>query len=1091
MLQRIKERYTLLEMIGQAGMGPLYKALDTEINRYVVIKTTRDRPNETALKTFYQEMAIFACLSHPNLVEVIDTYESDEDGIKKPYLVMPFLQGHSLSQVIEQESEKLTVERCVRIVTQVGRGLHAAHQENLVHGDIKPSNIFLLENDQVKILDFGIARLADPKSSIEDKGTLLYRSPEQTKLKEPTARSDIFSLGVVLYEMLAKRHPFRSEAAEEIAQAICFKRPLLVNRYNPTVPYSIARIVRKALTKDPRNRFRTAKDFADSLEKAFEKSGTLNRLKDADQRRRERSSHITEIPPAADREQDLDRKPPKGTDARFNPGPEPEIDRHTLHRQAPSQEARAGLMEAIDEHLFDESFEKALELANSALQDFPDDPEFERLKKEAELGIERKKHVDNLIGQARVCIENQQYDQAIAMLEEASRMDPWNLQIQSLQMETMLSHARLLLSKDWKAAEGLLQKVLSIDKNNEQAKSLLLAVSDAKQQESISRLLARAKELQSEGQFDLAEQVLYDGLAQYPNEPSLSELLATIHRSHIVQQIEERARDLVSKDRYTEAERLMEETLREYKENSQLMNLLTYVRNARKQRENEEEIKGRIATATKALEEQKDLPSLRQALSNVEQSLSSYPDMPELLECAAQLKREIKRRWTQVQGYKEEASKKIRQRDLKTALELINNGLELDPEDDALLRLKEKATKRRRLRYRKAAVLASLAVLFVAAIVGYQRYRSGIYRPIDESEPSAAPTRSAPLDAAKDPLKEVPTKSQDLYELNKIYDEAIEAWKVRDEHKAAQNIGKIVAMDPDDQTGVKAKALELKQRMIGELKNEIAHLSPSERETDRELALWRKIQVIEPSDHETRSRIDLLSDVAMLKGQIKHAIESHRLLPPEPGNAWDLNKRLKQRSNDQDTTYEQNKKEIHSAVIRIAKQKCRSYNDECKNYIAKSLRYFPNDLYLENIEKQAALAAPDAKPALPNHAPIQPPYTANARGQLNEYLQKARDAYARGDYVVPEYENAVYYALEALKLDRNHSEAKKIKTNGCRAAERSVRELKRHTNATDQERKEENLETINETQLGIRDLCWKSGSTQTRKRKHPSHSSLP
>src|SRR5262249_22154733 len=147
MPQEINERYKILEVIGQGGMGAVYKALDTKVGHYVAIKTIRDIPNAAALKMFRQEIAVLARLNHPNIVAITDTDQSEENGIRKPYLVMPFLQGRSLDRVLAQEDGHLTVERCVRIIVQICQGLHAAHEQNLIHGDVKPGNIFLLEND--------------------------------------------------------------------------------------------------------------------------------------------------------------------------------------------------------------------------------------------------------------------------------------------------------------------------------------------------------------------------------------------------------------------------------------------------------------------------------------------------------------------------------------------------------------------------------------------------------------------------------------------------------------------------------------------------------------------------------------------------------------------------------------------------------------------------------------------------------------------------------------------------------------------------------------------------------------------------------
>src|ERR1700686_3122330 len=201
-------RYEVKEILGQGGMGLVYRSYDTVVGRQGAVKTILDSPDPASLQLFYKECDVLASMSHPNIVEIFDIGEFEEEGKKKPYFVMPLLPGTTLDHFIRNASHRLTVERTIDIISQTCRGLQAAHERGLVHRDLKPSNIFVMEDDSVKIIDFGVAHMADAKTTIGHKGTLLYMAPEQIEMKPATALSDIFALGVVAYETLTLRRPF-------------------------------------------------------------------------------------------------------------------------------------------------------------------------------------------------------------------------------------------------------------------------------------------------------------------------------------------------------------------------------------------------------------------------------------------------------------------------------------------------------------------------------------------------------------------------------------------------------------------------------------------------------------------------------------------------------------------------------------------------------------------------------------------------------------------------------------------------------------------------------------------------------------------
>jgi serine/threonine-protein kinase len=256
---RLKGRYEIRPVLGQGGLGVVYKAYDTVVKRDVALKTIRDRPEQTALQLFYKECDVLASLSHPNIVEIFDIGEFEEEGVAKPYFVMPLLPGVTLDVLIRNSGSRLTVERSVEIIWQICRGLHVAHERGLVHRDLKPSNVFVLPDDSVKIIDFGLAHMIDARSSMGQKGTLLYMAPEQIEMKTPSALTDIFALGVTAYETLTRRLPWDATTAADLAEAILHHIPPPLASSGPSGPSS------SPTTSSPPRSFRASRPRVTSI----------------------------------------------------------------------------------------------------------------------------------------------------------------------------------------------------------------------------------------------------------------------------------------------------------------------------------------------------------------------------------------------------------------------------------------------------------------------------------------------------------------------------------------------------------------------------------------------------------------------------------------------------------------------------------------------------------------------------------------------------------------------------------------------------------------------------------------------------------
>ncbi|MBO0912458.1 MAG: protein kinase, partial [Acidobacteria bacterium] len=260
-------------------MGVVWRALDTKTGSAVAVKLMKDISDPLAVELFTKEWRTLAELSHPNIVDVRDVDVVEENRQKRPFFVMPLLRGATLGELIANASPRLSCARIVEIMIQVCRGLQAAHQRGLVHRDMKPSNIFVMEDDTAKVIDFGVVHLAGSKSVTGQKGTFQYMSPEQAQMKELTSASDLFSLGVILYEALTLRKPFQRATAEDTIQAIVKYMPPSVSEINPSINQSMSMVVHKCLAKQPIHRFSSARELSEALQKALRNEPVFDPVK--------------------------------------------------------------------------------------------------------------------------------------------------------------------------------------------------------------------------------------------------------------------------------------------------------------------------------------------------------------------------------------------------------------------------------------------------------------------------------------------------------------------------------------------------------------------------------------------------------------------------------------------------------------------------------------------------------------------------------------------------------------------------------------------------------------------------------------------
>ncbi len=256
-------RYEILEIIGSGANGRVARAHDPMIGRLVAIKLlAKELATGEARQRFLQEARVVGQLSHPSIITLHDM--GIEEATQTPYLVMEFLDGQPLDRILDRGS--VPYPRACAIVAEVACALGAAHRKGVIHGDVKPANVLITDDGRVKLMDFGMARLASRDSAATPlSGTPAYWCPEQILGKPQDARSDLFSLGVVLYELVTGKRPFDAESLQAICGRVLSSTPLPPSHANPSLPTGFDEVVARCLAKDPVARYGLGETLAEDL----------------------------------------------------------------------------------------------------------------------------------------------------------------------------------------------------------------------------------------------------------------------------------------------------------------------------------------------------------------------------------------------------------------------------------------------------------------------------------------------------------------------------------------------------------------------------------------------------------------------------------------------------------------------------------------------------------------------------------------------------------------------------------------------------------------------------------------------------------
>lgn len=268
---KINDRYQIVRTLGEGGMANVYLAYDTILNRDVAVKILRgDLANdEKFVRRFQREALAASSLSHPNIVEMYDVGEDDGQY----YIVMEYVEGKTLKQLLKKRGH-LTITETVDIMLQLTDGIAHAHDSYIIHRDIKPQNIMIEDNGRIKITDFGIAMALNSTQLTQTNsvmGSVHYLPPEQANGKGSTVKSDIYSLGILMYELLTGSVPFKGDTAVEIALKHMKEKIPSVRKQNPTIPQSVENIILKATAKNPKNRYDSVREMYNDLQTALER----------------------------------------------------------------------------------------------------------------------------------------------------------------------------------------------------------------------------------------------------------------------------------------------------------------------------------------------------------------------------------------------------------------------------------------------------------------------------------------------------------------------------------------------------------------------------------------------------------------------------------------------------------------------------------------------------------------------------------------------------------------------------------------------------------------------------------------------------
>ncbi len=676
-------KYTVQRELGEGGFGRVYLAFDPELGQPVAIKKIRTQGDPDLLKRFQLEVRTTAGLRHKNIVTIHASGEESGD----PYLVMEFLEGQTLKQIIHQRSAVSLLEK-VRIMTQVAEGLAYAHSKGVVHRDVKPENIMVLPDGEVKIMDFGIALAADRNSAVTQTGGIIgtpsYFAPEQLEGAKANEQTDIFSFGDVYYELLAGVHPFEEYKNDwrTLQIAIVNYEPRPLGDIVTGCPEALETLVHRTLAKDPEFRYRNLSEIlldSEAILVDLRREGAAAIVREAAtlQDSGELQSAISKINYAY----------------QLDPGNR-EIRRireelNALMQRSQAAKRAAKLLAEAERQMSERRYAEAVHTLESGVKTGASNTAIAQRLEEARQKLDSLTRANRLVAEARAQQQQGLLSEAENRLEEALKIDPEHTDARRLsvrlrdelerrrreELEKQVERdARALL-----AARRFADALAALDTSESQlggveAFAALREEIEAQEREErriraerFRLAIAKTDETMQAGDFPLARQMLDHLQTNFGTEPGagevlrgLRERLESLVRARDVVQLQEKARGLLRSESFREAVDLLSDALAKYPHEPALERLkqLAQERDSARQRASA------IANALREASAKRDTGDLNAALDGIAAARHDYGDDPGLVGMARQLESEIEQR-----NYREGL-----ERLLRDARELLESG---------------------------------------------------------------------------------------------------------------------------------------------------------------------------------------------------------------------------------------------------------------------------------------------------------------------------------------------------------------------------------------------------------------------------------
>jgi serine/threonine-protein kinase len=629
-------KYEIVAELGSGSMGVVYRGLDPRLGRPVALKTMSPSVagNPELLKRFYREAQSAGSLRHPNIVTIYDIDEAD--GI--PFIAMEFLEGEDLDKIISARKD-VTVVKKLDIIIQSCKGLHYAHQHGIVHRDVKPGNIVLLNDGMVKIVDFGIARIGVASMTRTGMvlGTVMYMSPEQVKGVTVDARSDIFSLGIILYELLTFQSPFPGRDVPAILFKILNEPPQAITELLPNCPPQLEKIVLRALEKNREERYQSAEDMAFELQRvadSLKRSMVEIYLKQGQQSFQDRNLTV----------------------------------------------AKESLMRVLEIDSSHEVAKSLLEQVQSLI--------YER---------QRTQKVDDFIRQAKEALGAELYDDAVHILDEILRLDPQQPEARQYKQMAVerreVAHklARLLeraekltADADFPAAKTELEAILAIDRNHPTARKMMdWVVKELTEQERLRQVRQFAQTARThlaEKNFGKTLELLEKARELDPINIEVDSLLRLARsglekqeRRGVLDQRLAEIQEALNQDQFERALGLAEESLRLFPDDASLLKLHTMAQRQQDAHQKRRSVDEQLAAARGFLD-QGDFSSAETVLERAIQSAPDDPRLPAFLK-TVQETRERTTLETRRRDALQEAHELIRKKKFTAAVETLERAL--------------------------------------------------------------------------------------------------------------------------------------------------------------------------------------------------------------------------------------------------------------------------------------------------------------------------------------------------------------------------------------------------------------------------------